>query len=54
MPLFNKNKHKKSSRFVPSKAILLDFKYPIGHATGLNADEWQKFADEYIPFSERS
>lgn len=38
----------------PSRTILMDKNYPIGHATGLSKSEWEQFAKTYVPFSERS
>jgi len=32
---------------------LLDDRYPIGWGTGMNGAQWRKFADEYVPMSER-
>lgn len=46
-------KQTKESRPWPHREFewLKDKRYPIGWGTGLTAEEWREFADEYVPLT---
>lgn len=43
--MFKKNNRK----IYKPRPILLDKNYGIGHGTGMTEQEWQDFADNYVP-----